>query len=297
MRSSYFIFILMLLLLLSTFRTVESFLNENPPRLYAYSFTTSPRRISQIKPFLDSILNQTIPPSKIYANLPYIFKRDNTTFDEIPNFITDNPKIIVNWCEDIGPATKIIPAARHLSETQQNIPIISVDDDIEYSNSHAETFLNISDRYPNTVITGASFIYDESRKDQLPYEEDKNFYYAQLLEGFSGVLYHPKMFDKFNLEAFNHIPKYCYLADDLILSNYILSQNYPILSIETRSLVKPLEYGLLSDALHHLSDSEQTESNVETGNIINYRNCVEWLDDNNQLHLDYNTLPHYIQRK
>ena len=291
-----FLIVVIMSLIIYKCNKIEYMINVIDP-MYIFSFTTSPLRISKIKPFIDSLLNQSIPVFKIYANLPYVFKRDNTKFTNIPEFISNNPKIVINWCEDIGPATKIIPCAKLLSKTQHNIPIISVDDDHHYSPILAKTLIDVSNRYPKTVITGATFIHDELRKDQLlTVDKNKNMYFAQILEGFSGVLYYPSMFDQFNLDSINHMPKFCYLADDLIISNYILSKGYRILSIESRDLMKSLDYGLLSDALHYVPKENEIINKVFPGggNIINYKKCIKWLKDKNNLHIQENSLPKYL---
>lgn len=288
-----FIIIFILLFVIYHYNKIESIINVIDP-IYVFSFTTSPLRISNIKPFIDSLLNQSIPAFKIYVNLPYVFKRDNTTFTNIPDFISKNPKIVINWCEDIGPATKIIPSAKILAKKYPNIRIISVDDDHYYSPILAQTFINVSNRYPKTVITGASFILDTLRKDDLLIEDkNKNMYFAQLVEGFSGVLYYPNMFDQFNINSINYMPKFCYLADDIIISNYLLSKGHPILSIETRDLMKSLDYGLLSDALHYLP-KEEMHNFPGGGNLENYKKSIKWLKDNKKLYFQYDSLPEYL---
>ena len=48
-------------------------------------------------------MNQTLVPDKIVLNLPYVFKRDNSMYNSIPDFIKNNPDetkifIIKNFC-------------------------------------------------------------------------------------------------------------------------------------------------------------------------------------------------------
>ena len=258
--------------------------DESSPKRYVFSFTTSPSRVSKIKPFLDTLFSQTIPPYKIYANLPYVFKRNNSTFESLPDFL-HHPDIVNNWCNDIGPATKIVPTAKRLQDEDPDAYIISVDDDVMYSPLLAETLLDRANVFPNTVITCASFIRDARGSTGF---DDKSFY-AQLLEGFSGVLYKAKFLSDLNTYIFNTIPKSCYLGDDLTLSNHIRSKNIPIVSLETRDLVTSLDYGLQSDALH-----KQPLTTVETGldsNRANYKQCLKWLKETNNFHFDPQYLP------
>lgn len=292
-----FLTIYLILYLKNNNNITESMINTQETPKYVFSFTTSPLRISKIQPFIDSLMNQTLPPFKIYANLPHVFKRDNSTFGHLPDFIITNPKIVVNWCEDIGPSTKIIPTAKLLSKTDPHLPIISVDDDTYYSPEHAHVFFEASKKYPNTIITGSSFIIDHSKQKLLLPSDINKFFFAQLLEGFAGVMYRPNMFNDYDITTIKDLPKFCYLADDLTLSNYVISKNIPILCIDTRQLVSQFQYGFLTDALHHLpEDQEQKDLGVpDTGNLVNYRNCISWLKEKNQLHLDYDTIPPYLK--
>lgn len=267
-----FIFLLLLIAIVLIVQETENF---SPSRTkVVFSFSTSPKRISKIEPFLNSLLSQTRKPDYIYANLPKVFKRDNSTFlpETIPDFLTKNPKVIINYTEDIGPATKIVPTISLLDDPETIV--ISVDDDILYSPGLTKLFLSYSQRFPDCVITGTSFINDST----MPNIGAK-IYYAQFLEGFSGVLYKKKFFDGFSDKFITVSPKECFLADDLMLSNFILSKGIKILSIESRNMIKEIEYGKLSDALHAGSDPN------ETSNIKNYRTCIKWLKKENLLSL------------
>jgi hypothetical protein len=247
------------------------------------SFTSSPKRIEKIKPMIDSIMNQDILPDKIYIHLPKIFKRDNSVFGKIPNFITDNELIQINYTQDIGPITKILPVLEF--EKDPNTLVLSVDDDIYYETSLIARFLYYSDIYPNSVLTGTSFLMD-SRYCSNPETEfcnknlaDPAHFYSQFLEGYSGVLYKISFLSKFPINNINLLPRECILGDDLLLSNYFKSQNIPIISIETLNLVTPLDYGFDNDALH------STNMENESKNNSNYKKCISWLQKTKQLYL------------
>jgi len=241
------------------------------------SLSTSPDRISKIKPMIDSILNQTIVVDKIYLNLPYVYLKTGKTFDTLPEFITLNPKIHVNQCKDIGPATKILPTLE--LENDPETIIISVDDDIYYEPNVINSLLYYSLMYPDACITGSSFI-SHPTKGNLSFFS--RIYYSQLLEGFSGVLYKVKFINSLDTKNIENYPRYCFLADDLTLSNYLLKQKTPILCIDILSHVKPLDYGLGEDALHS-----------NNGNLLNYSKCLGWLstnDDNNFIDINSNSV-------
>lgn len=239
------------------------------------SLTTSPKRIGKIAPVIDCIMKQTIQPARIYLNLPKVFKRDNSTFDEIPEFLKNNPSVYVNWCEDIGPATKVIPTAR--LERDPETKIISIDDDIYYPPNFIETFLSFSLAYPDACITGTSFI---PAKKTTTDKQTPEGTYVQLLEGYSGVLYKQKFFNDIDMNLLRE--KACYLGDDFFLSNELLKQDIPIIMIgrsyDAIKAIKPLDYGLQSDALH-LSQLG--------GNDINYRKCSNILEKQSKLHVHF----------
>ena len=47
---------------------------------FVVSFTTSPERISKIKPMIDSILKQSMAPDLFLLNIPEVFPRTNKKY-------------------------------------------------------------------------------------------------------------------------------------------------------------------------------------------------------------------------
>jgi hypothetical protein len=241
------------------------------------SMTTSPKRIDGIKSLIDSISNQTIIPSAIVINLPHVFKRTNTIFTNIPDFLLENPLIYINRCDDIGPSTKIIPTT-FLFDDPETI-IISVDDDISYRNNFIETLIKYSKLAPNAVITGQSFM-------RINKSFNNDLKYAQLVEGYSSVLYKKKHFENFDLNKLLNYPKYCFFADDLIISNFLRENNIDIVVTDEKKGNEPyddiyLELGNGPDALRNGAD------NNTNGNIDNYIKCSSYLAPKSQLFIDY----------
>ena len=258
------------------------------------SLTTSPKRIEQIKPVIDCMMNQTKKPDLIYLNLPKVFLRNNTIFkSELPEFITSNKLVKVNFCDDIGPATKIIPTV--YNETDDETYILSIDDDIYYPPYIIESYLYYSDIFPDSIISGRSYMYNNSpeqlkiynkMKEKIP--EFKGFL-SDLLEGFSGVLYQRKFFTMPFLSDFY---KYLYVnsckfGDDFYLSNFfkknrvnIVSLNIPIdLTGNDKELIHSFEYGLKEDALHQGASGKN--------NVDNYKDCTKFLKSIGELYIDY----------
>jgi hypothetical protein len=253
-------------------------LNEKPRIIV--SLTTSPKRIKQIEPVLNSIINQTLKPDRIYLNLPHIFKRDQTTFEKpLPYFITHNPLIYVNWCEDVGPATKVLPTAN--LETDPNTLILSIDDDIYYPPNLLETFIAFAKVFPDACITGTSFMEDKKLdKNLLENKYGLEGRFVELVEGYSGVMYRRRFFNNFNLKWLDE--KSCKFGDDFYISNELKRNNIPIVKIGYRYLpitkIQPLDYGKQKDALH---------MGAIGGNDQNYFKCSTLLEENNELFIDY----------
>jgi hypothetical protein len=238
------------------------------------TMTTNPTRIKNLQPLLATLSNQTVPPTAIVMNIPHVFKRTNESY-EIPEFITSNPLVRVNRCEDIGPATKIIPTVALFADPETIL--ISVDDDIEYRNNLVETLLKYSNMDPDAAVTGESYMFTEEVDGKK---------YGELVEGYSSVLYKKKFFDHFDQETLKNYPKFCYFADDFILSNYLRKHHIRILIVDEPDENKPaakifLDYGNGDDALRNGANG-QTK-----GNIDNYQKCSNYLKENNDLHINY----------
>ena len=230
------------------------------------SLTTSPRRINSIKPVIDCILNQTLKPVKIYLNLPKIFKRNNSKFGKIPDFITNNSLIHINYCEDIGPLTKILPTAILLKNSRDVDLIVSVDDDIIYDKNTLQKFAQESINNPNIVLTGSSWTCN-------------NLNECQIVEGWSGVGYKPEFLFDFDTSVLNDIE--CYLSDDFLISNHLSKKGIKIKRINT--VKQPQNYGEEEDALH----KGIVTDNWVNGKNYRYQDCSKLLSNNSKLYLKY----------
>lgn len=269
----YFLILLIFLLLIILFK---------PPviknRRVVITLTTSPQRIKDIKPVIDCLSSQTFKPDTIYLNLPRIFKRDKTKFDKIPDFITENPLITINFCNDLGPATKILGSIP-LEKDPETI-FLSVDDDIYYPPQMLETYIYWSNKFPEAVLTGTTFMFLEDDQRYYPLRK------CELLEGFSGVLYKQKFLKDFDPRLYRDCPLECYLADDFVLSNFISKKNIPILALtrnqKTISQLKPLDYGLNGGYGLH-----EGAGGLAFGNRRNYEICSRYFYSKKDLYISY----------
>ena len=69
------------------------------------SISVIPQRVKNLNESINSLLNQTLKPDKIFINIPYKYKRFTETIpdNQIPNFNSDI--IEVTRCDDYGPGT------------------------------------------------------------------------------------------------------------------------------------------------------------------------------------------------
>jgi len=234
------------------------------------TLTTSPIRLPKIESVINSIMEQTMKPDKIVLNLPNVFKRDGSTYDDIPEFIKNNNLIRINRCEDIGPATKIVPAA--LLYTDPETILISIDDDTVYSRTMIERLLNCSEKNKDSVISGTVDEYEGVvyRKDI-----DEYVFYGEYLLGCTGVLYKSRFLSNFDQRELLAAPKSCYLSDDFYLSNYLKQENVSIVvcSPIPDTFQYQTTYGFSYDALN-------AGANKDRGNFINNIMSIKLLSNN-----------------
>jgi len=102
------------------------------------SLTTIPSRINSISHSINSFLDQTVKPDKIFLNIPRKYKRFNSiiTDDQIPKL---DSIVEITRCEDYGPGTKLLGS---LKKIKSKSLVILADDDHIYKNYMIEKFLH-----------------------------------------------------------------------------------------------------------------------------------------------------------
>ncbi len=276
------IFIVWLLIYIGPYTTmkVKHDLAKNPVDIIV-SLTTTPYRINKIKQVLDSVARQSIQPTRIYVNIPLVFKRDNSEY-VIPDWLKKYPNIIINRTKDYGPATKLIATLE--KEHNPEAIIITIDDDRIY---HKHVIRDLAKQYlPNTykvnykfnaAITGAGF-YMLSDIDKLYLNEmlveDRP---SVIIIGTYGVAYKRKFFKNDIFSLFDDLPMVCFLSDDLMISAYLLVNHTTIVKISGVSYnqVAIREFFTLTDS-HNTADALIKGANglIFGSNEIDYGNCL-----------------------
>ena len=114
------------------------------------STSTIPQRIKNLDRSIQSLLNQSKKPDKIFINIPFKYRRFNEIIkdDEIPKF--DSSVVEITRCEDYGPATKLLGS---LDKLEKNSLVILFDDDHVYENYMVEKFSYSYSKAPNNAYS------------------------------------------------------------------------------------------------------------------------------------------------
>ncbi|CAE7034736.1 unnamed protein product [Symbiodinium sp. CCMP2592] len=200
------------------------------------ALTTTPRRISQIEPALDSLLAQTWPLDLVYLFVPQVFKRENTTYT-IPAWLVSklaDPRLRLIRCEDWGPATHMMEVLQ--AERDPETAILQVDDDQSYGPHLLETLLHVSGPAPGRAVGAAT-------------QHAHLHLSGVVLEGVHGVLFRRKFFDE-SVFDYTGFSKHCQLHDDLWLSAHLARKAHVREALSSRFGTKPLPFGFGKDALY-----------------------------------------------
>jgi hypothetical protein len=114
------------------------------------SLTILPSRLSNAKATLDSLLDQDKAADEICVWLPKNAKRDEVLIKSIPQYLKQEP-IRVEMVDDVGPATKLIPALRKYWNEKETI-IVTADDDQIYPKGWFGGLVRYSEQYESSCL-------------------------------------------------------------------------------------------------------------------------------------------------
>lgn len=120
--------------------------------------STALRLDKELPVTLYSLIQQSVPPRKIYLFLPKqeqkVFERQKDKWSKV----YWNKRVEIHFTKDEGPATKFLPTLRALArqavehEAFLDQPVIVVDDDHFYSRDLVKTLLEAHDRHPDAAV-------------------------------------------------------------------------------------------------------------------------------------------------
>lgn len=224
------------------------------------TLSTIPTRFGMINETLESLLGQTADIDRVILYIPRTYRRFPDYDGTLPD-VPDGIEIVV-IDDDLGPATKVLPAIREYQG--QDVNILFCDDDRIYQPNWAQTLLTAGREHPGCA-TCISILYIadngfEGYKPSLqpravfnPKNRDIEYRlkriwaqldvfglytpkdkparrvlsksgYADIFEGVSGVLVRPEFFDDLVFD----IPPALWAVDDVWLSGHVARKNIPI---------------------------------------------------------------------
>ena len=193
-------------------------LNEYTDESVIISLTTYPKRMDTLPLVLETLMRQTVKPTKIQlwlADEQYPDKK--VVFQELTSFI--NRGLEIMFCDDLKSHKKYYYA---MLDNQDSI-IVTADDDIIYPEDMLESLLKKHNEYPKCIVTHRAHQMKMDGKGLLPY--NKWNYRAKgcigpdiylCATGGAGCLYPPHLLSEhvFDKDVFRKI---CFYADDIWL--------------------------------------------------------------------------------
>ena len=224
------------------------------------TLSSIPPRFSRIGPTLRSLLAQSRAADRILLYIPHSYRRFPDWDGSLPQ-VPDGVEIR-RVTDDLGPATKVLYAAREFREKE--VDILFCDDDRVYAPDWAAGFMGARHAHPDCCIAQRGLMAHlvagtnaeralQPRATQRPINQDWEFRgklfwrrlragpnwrsvrlperrlfktsgYIDMFEGCSGVLVKPSFFDD---EAFD-IPPVAWSVDDVWLSGMLAKNGIPI---------------------------------------------------------------------
>ncbi|MCA3561682.1 MAG: glycosyltransferase family 2 protein [Aestuariivirga sp.] len=212
----------------------------NPRRTPAVvSLTSIPSRLPLIGRTLKSLLRQSLAPERIVLNLPRFSKREAVDY-EAPAFLEGLAGVHIRWCEDAGPATKLLPT---LAAEAPQTPVIVVDDDRIYPANLVAGLVAAAERQPDAAFCMSGWVVPadlidrpttlwsnlnmlppapvRARRLRQPVEVD-------IVQGLSGYLVRPAFFDLTAVTDYSQAPPEAFFVDDVWISAHCRARRFVI---------------------------------------------------------------------
>lgn len=203
------------------------------------SLTSIPSRLPLIERTLKSLMRQSYAPRRIVLNLPRFSKREGVAY-VAPQFLDGMASVTIRWCDDMGPATKLLPT---LLNEAPDTPIIVVDDDRIYPENLVADLMAAAGRDPGSAFCMSGWVVPDDLTDRpttvwtnlrmlppapirarrltKPTEVD-------ILQGLSGYLVRPSFFDVAAITDYAHAPKEAFFVDDVWISAHCRARRFVI---------------------------------------------------------------------
>jgi hypothetical protein len=189
---------------------------------FCVSLTTIPSRIREVSLTIDSLINQTKKPEKIFLNIPYKYERfpEQVISTEYLEKLRNLKNLEITRCEDFGPGTKLLGSINNLEKYSH---VVLVDDDHVYQKDMFEIFFNEALKKPDNAYSFCVYEIEDLKVGQ----------------GADGFMINTNYLKKIILFFNNYVKKNksLFFNDDLWISIYLNK----FLNVEIESLNKFLK--------------------------------------------------------
>ncbi len=219
---------------------LDQFWAENPNRSNCIvSLTTIPSRMPYLAATLKSLMRQSRAPRRIIVNLPEFSKREQVPY-VVPEFLRGLKSVQVMACEDMGPATKLVPTLLREPALQN---IIVVDDDRIYPANLVRDLEDAAQMDTGSACGMSGWVVPKDLVDR-PTTIWANFQMlppapvrarrvhsrmaVDILQGLSGYIVRPGFFDLAALTDYTGAPPESFFVDDVWISGHCKADRFVI---------------------------------------------------------------------
>lgn len=193
--------------------------------------TSIPQRVEHVQGTLKSLLTQSRAPQEIRFHLPRYSRREGREY-VAPGWLYECPGVRVVDCQDVGPATKLLPALKDLPPRQ---PLLVVDDDMLYPAELLDHYHRLALRCPDIAIGTSGWRVPADFTDR-PTTLRSNLlreapapvkctrlrkpWPIDILQGYSGYLIRPEFVSP-QVHDYSGAPDAAFYVDDVWISAHV----------------------------------------------------------------------------
>jgi hypothetical protein len=241
--------------------------------------TSIPIRLKYIHNTLNSLLNQTEKPKKIFVFLPDKSVRLNIDYNinDIQKDKINDPNNIIQYItgiSDEGPITKFYSLLDNVPKGENNYLFLA-DDDVIYPETRISNIKKYIDIKSNNSygLSGRSYIKHKNGKENLLFYTIKDgIKDVDILETFDMTAYPRNIFPDSSIEFLNwvkELPKESFFVDDIILAFWCKLNNSKKFIIPHDEFNK--YYGEVDDVPEEVKKVELRNENLKGRNLSIYK--------------------------
>jgi len=229
------------------------------------SLSTVPARIHNLKPTIQSLLEQTRQPDEIILAIPEFSIREQRPY-VVPEYLSRLPRVRVLRCpEDWGPATKFIPVVREeLSVGRRDTLIMVLDDDRVYPRDALETYLHYNQQLPGAALCfrGAAMPRTLDWRDakMIKASELRQPEAVAVITGCGSYLIQPRFFDE-TLWDYSRAPKGAFFMDDIWISGCLARRKVQRFAVPGSAMMRSVRRQRRTLSLHDVPNGRQHNNN------------------------------------